>query len=251
MRYAEVKFEFRFAEEYEKDLFLQGLADLGFESFTDDAAYIPARELREPAVRAYAAVHGQTVRSITVLPEENWNAAWEEEHPVWEPAPGVLIRPRCAFGAGYHETTSMLIAALLKTDLSGRRVLDMGCGTGVLGIIAAKQGAQHVVAVDIDDAAVRNARENATENQVQLDVRLGDTPPDEPFDLILANIHLNILLAQMPAYARSLSRGGELWLSGFYAENIRIFFEGATENGLTRLQTCQKGEWAMLRLRKQ
>ena len=251
MQYAQVQFDFAFAAEYEQDLFVQGLADMGFESFTDDAAYIPAARLDEKALRAYAAANGQQVRAVTVLPEENWNAAWEAEHPEMQLPLGVVIRPRCAFGAGYHETTSMMTDALLETDLTGRRVLDMGCGTGVLGIFAKKRGAAQVVAVDIDDAAVSNARENAQTNDVELDVRCADTPPDEPFDLILANIHRNILLAQMPAYARSLPAGGELWLSGFYADDVPVLLEEAGRQGLREQQTSQRGGWVMLQLRKE
>jgi len=251
MQYAEVVFDYCFAQDYERDIFLQGLADMGFESFTDDAAYIPASMLEEEKLRAYAAQHGQTVRAVTIHPEENWNAAWEAEHPIWEPAPGIVIRPRCAFGAGYHETTSMMIAALLEKNLTGCRVLDMGCGTGVLGIVAARQGADRVVAVDIDPAAVQNARENADENGEKVEVRLGDTPPDEPFELILANIHRNILLAQMPAYARSLTDGGELWLSGFYAADVSALLEEAERQGLTLKRTYEKGGWVMLKLRKE
>ena len=251
MQYVEVLFDFDFREEYLRDLFVQGLADLGFESFTDDAAYIPVNLFDEQAVRAYASENSQTIRSISEVPDQNWNAAWEAEHPVQELPLGVRITPHCAFGAGYHETTSMMIDALLTRDLSGQTVLDMGCGTGVLGIFAKKIGADQVVAVDIDDKSVVNTIENAADNSVSLDVRLGDTPPEGRYDLILANIHRNILIAQMPDYARFLNQGGELWLSGFYETDCGALISEASKFGLVTIDKKERGEWRWLALTKQ
>ena len=250
MQYIEVLFGFEFQEEYQRDLFVQGLADLGFESFTDDAAYIPANLFDEQALRAYASENCQTIRSISEVPDQNWNAAWEAEHPVQELPLGVCITPHCAFGAGYHETTSMMIDALLTRDLSGQTVLDMGCGTGVLGIFAKKCGAEQVVAVDIDDKSVANTLENAQANHVLLDVRLGDTPPEGNYDLILANIHRNILLAQMPDYSRFLKEGGELWLSGFYETDCAAIISEASRYGLETIDKKERGEWRWLAMKK-
>ncbi len=250
MQYIEVLFGFDFQEEYQRDLFVQGLADLGFESFTDDAAYIPANLFDEQALRAYASENSQTIRSISKVPDQNWNAAWEAEHPVQELPLGVHITPHCAFGAGYHETTSMMIDALLTRDLSGQMVLDMGCGTGVLGIFAKKCGAEQVVAVDIDDKSVANTLENAQANHVLLDVRLGDTPPEGSYDLILANIHRNILIAQMPDYSRFLKEGGELWLSGFYETDCAAIISEASRYGLEAIDKKERGEWRWLAMKK-
>ena len=251
MQYVEVLFDFDFREEYLRDLFVQGLADLGFESFTDDAAYIPVNLFDEQALRAYASENSQTIRSISEVPDQNWNATWEAEHPVQELPLGVHITPHCAFGAGYHETTSMMIEALLARDLTGKTVLDMGCGTGVLGIFAKKLGADQVVAVDIDDKSVVNTIENAADNSVSLDVRLGDTPPEGRYDLILANIHRNILIAQMPDYARFLNQGGELWLSGFYETDCDVLISEASKFGLVTIDKKERGEWRWLALTKQ
>ncbi len=250
MQYIEVLFDFDFQEEYQRDLFVQGLADLGFESFTDDAAYIPANLFDEQALRAYASENCQTIRSISEVPDQNWNATWEAEHPVQELALGVRITPHCAFGAGYHETTSMMIDALLTRDLSGQTVLDMGCGTGVLGIFAKKCGSEQVVAVDIDDKSVANTLENAQANHVLLDVRLGDTPPEGNYDLILANIHRNILIAQMPDYSRFLKEGGELWLSGFYETDCAAIISEASRYGLETIDKQERGEWRWLAMKK-
>jgi ribosomal protein L11 methyltransferase len=126
----------------------------------------------------------------------------------------------------------------------------MGCGTGILGIMAKKCGASQVVAVDIDDKSVANTLENAQSNAVELDVRLGSTPPDGEYDLILANIHRNILIEHMPAYAKNLREGGELWLSGFYKEDIAYLTQAAEQVGLKHTETNCHNEWQWLRLKK-
>lgn len=251
MQYVEVKFDYSFEEDYLLDLFVQGLADLGFESFTDDAAYIPAQLFDEQALRAYASEHGQMIRSVSLVPDENWNAAWETEHPVLELALGVRITPHCAFGAGHHGTTSMMIDALLDQDLTGKTVLDMGCGTGVLGIFAIKRGASYVISVDIDDKSVANTKENALANNVSLDVRLGDSPPQGEYDLILANIHRNILISQMPAYAKYLKVGGEVWMSGFYESDCQDIISKGSCYGLRTISKNLRGEWCCIRFSKE
>lgn len=250
MRYVEVIFDYDFREEFLRDLFVQGLADLGFESFTEDAAYIPATLFNEQALRAYARENGQTVRSVSLMDDRNWNAAWEAEHPVMELPLGVRIMPHCAFGAGYHETTSMMIDALLTRDLTGQTVLDMGCGTGVLAIFAKKRGAVRAVAVDIDENAVSNTLDNAAANHVVVEALQADTPPQGQYDLILANIHRNILIAQMPDYARFLKQGGELWLSGFYEADCEPITAEASRHGLVAVRRDEKGEWRWLAFQK-
>jgi ribosomal protein L11 methyltransferase len=126
----------------------------------------------------------------------------------------------------------------------------MGCGTGVLGIMAKKCGATSVVAVDIDDKSVANSIENAQSNNVVIDVQLGSTPPDGAFDLILANIHRNILVEQMPTYAKILNDGGEVWLSGFYAEDIPYISHAAEIVGLYIAEIRNPNDWQWLRLKR-
>lgn len=258
MQYTEAILTDSFAQDYLRDLFLQQLGDIGFDSFVCDDqatspvihAYIQSEMLNEQNLRSLAAAAGVEVLSVTAVPDQNWNAAWEAEHPMMELPLGVRIVPHCAFGAGHHQTTGMMIDELLLTDLSGKSVLDMGCGTGVLGIFAAKRGAAHVVAVDIDDHSVDNARENAALNGVEMDVRLADTPPEGAYHLILANIHRNILLAQMPDYARLLRSGGQLWLSGFYAEDVPILTSAAEQLGLHATAVHSNEEWRMIQMSK-
>lgn len=281
MKYHVLHITTDFAEEWQKEVFDQELCDLGVD--TIDAGlepeqaghadyYIPSDlwEQNQDAIQARISdTEGATLLSVEEVPDENWNAVWEAEHPVQELPLGVKIIPHCAFGAGHHETTAMMIEALMTphltspcrggTTLTGKNVLDNGCGTGVLGIFAKKLGAAHVLAVDIDDKSVQNTIENAALNGVELDVRLGDIssfPFGEEtglgaFDLILANIHRNILLAQMPIYARVIKEGGEVWMSGFYETDCPALEEEAKKNGLRLIEVRANGEWRMMRCRKE
>ena len=270
MKYHVLHIKTDFAEEWQKDVFDQQLCDLGVDTIDGTgsepeqagcaAYYIPTElwEQNQTAIKEQLTIYNSQF-TISEVPDENWNAAWEAEHPVQELPLGVTIVPHCAFGAGHHETTSMMIEALLKTDLTGKKVLDNGCGTGVLGIFAKKRGAESVIAIDIDDKSVQNTLENAALNGVEIDARLGDlsTHPfskgleDGSSDLILANIHRNILLAQMPLYARVLKKGGEVWMSGFYETDIPALQTAAEQEGLSLIEVRENGEWRWMRCRKE
>lgn len=258
MQYSVVHLKYTFAETWQQDLFEQAMCDIGFEVFDGANAYIQTTVLeqnKEALDSLIVSTEGATLDSIKQCEDINWNAAWEAEHEVIELPMGVQITPHCAFGAGHHETTTMMIDALLEAQEQGyfsqeRHVLDMGCGTGILGIMAKKCGAAKVIAVDIDDKSVANSLENAESNGVQLDVRLGNTPPDGNFNLILANIHRNILIEQMPMYAKILEADGELWLSGFYAEDIPYLSHVAESIGLHIAETRETNEWQWIRLKK-
>ena len=258
MLYSVVHLKYTFAETWQQDLFEQAMCDIGFEVFDQSNAYIQTSVLSANKAllnTLIADTEGVEMLGIEECEDINWNAAWEAEHEVEELPFGVRITPHCAFGAGHHETTSMMIEALLEAAENYRLdrnalVLDMGCGTGVLGIMAKKCGAAHVVAVDIDDKSVTNTLENAAANHVKLDVRLGDTPPAGEYHLILANIHRNILVAQIPLYAQYLKHGGEVWLSGFYADDIPYLMEAAEAVGLQHVETQSKNEWQWIRLKK-
>lgn len=129
-------------------------------------------------------------------------------------------------------------------------MIDHGTGTGVLAIFAKHLGAKEVIAVDIDEKSVENAKENAALNNETIDVRLGDTVPEGQYDLILANIHRNVLLANMSTYAEHLTPNGELWLSGFYESDCAALQEAAEVNGLTLIDVLANGEWRLMRCRK-
>jgi ribosomal protein L11 methyltransferase len=267
MKYHVLHIQTEFAEDWQKDIFDQQLCELGVDTIDGNDYYIPSEVWMEKAdeIRTFCSATGSiTFMGADACPDENWNAVWEAEHPVHELPLGIRIIPHCAFGAGYHETTSLVINSLLSSHLSGKNVLDHGTGTGVLAIFAKRLGAARVVAVDIDEKSVENAKENAAFNNVAIDVRLGSTVPsletnslpsrsastEGSFHLILANIHRNILLENMPAYASSLVPGGELWLSGFYASDCPALISSAESHSLHHLATLSNGEWHMLRFQK-
>jgi ribosomal protein L11 methyltransferase len=258
MQYSVAHLAYSFAEEWQQAIFEQAMSDLGFEVFDESNAYIQTSILDEQRCMIEALIsqtEGVELISWEECPDENWNAQWEADHEIVELPLGIQITPHCAFGAGHHETTSMMIQALIdasQEDYFGvpRTILDMGCGTGVLGIMAKKCGAHEVIAVDIDDKSVTNSIENALANDVQLDVRLGSTPPHGEYDLILANIHRNILISHMSQYAEFLKKNGQLWLSGFYTEDIPYLLQAAANYNIQLIDTQQKGEWCMLKLKK-
>ena len=281
MKYHVLHITTDFAEEWQKEVFDQELCDLGVDTI-DGAGlepeqaghadyYIPSDlwEQNQDTIQAQISeTEGATLLSVDEVSDENWNAVWEAEHPEQELPLGVKIIPHCAFGAGHHETTAMMIDCLQQSAISFQQsvfssVLDNGCGTGVLGIFAKKLGAAHVLAVDIDDKSVQNTLENAALNGVELDVRLGSvseqgersvlrqTEDRSVFDLVLANIHRNILLAQMPIYARIIKEGGEVWMSGFYETDCPALEEEAKKNGLRLIEVRANGEWRMMRCRKE
>ncbi len=259
MKYNVIHIKTDFAEEWQADVFNQQICELGVDTIDADDYYIPSEIWADKAgeIEALCAgTEGVTLVGSDACPDENWNAVWESEHPMQELPLGVKIIPHCAFGAGHHETTSMIINTLLLSDLSGKNVLDHGTGTGVLAIFAKRLGAKQVVAVDIDDKSVENAKENAALNGVEIDVRLGSSLPFREesevgsFDLILANIHRNILLANMESYAANMRAGGKLWLSGFYADDCPVLQEAAENHGLTLTAIQSNGEWRMMQFKK-
>ena len=294
MQYSVAHFQTSFAEQWQADIFAQALCDIGFDTIEDTpsdndnsqlvncpivqslSAYIPTAQLDKAALQALVAqTEGVSLLSVEECPDENWNAVWESEHTAEQLPMDVLIIPHCAFGAGHHETTGMMIDALMERDLTGCRVLDNGCGTGVLGIFAAKRGAASVLAIDIDDKSVENTLENAARNGVTIRALQGtlETLADDfgrrhltgdagvspavncqivncqivqSFDLILANIHRNILLSQLPLYAQ-LSK--EVWLSGFYEQDAPVLIAAAEKVGLHVAGHNQRNGWSMLQLR--
>lgn len=249
------------------------LADIGFEGFqqTDSGllAYLPRGIDAEDAVRGVVdnfPLPGVSVSwSAEPLAPQDWNARWEAEgfRPIEMGSrclvckPGqeagldphdytLFIEPRMAFGSGTHATTRALVAQLLSFPLAQLRCLDMGCGTGILAICMALRGANQVVAIDIDPQCVENTRHNLALNTIDgVDVRQGDAAAIEgEFDIIVANIHRNIICHDMPVYARHLAPHGRLLLSGFFPEDLPIVRQAAEAEGLmcTHFQEeCEEG----------
>ena len=259
-------------------IFTAALAELGFESFEDTEngliAYIQEADFDQVALEQipyWKSKAWQASYTLERIPMQNWNAVWEADyHPIQvgdlcivrapfhqPPQPPVnydlVIAPKMSFGTGHHETTWLMLKALLDTAVSGKTVLDMGCGTGVLGILAHRMGAAKVVGIDIDAWSIENARENADRNQGEsIELRLGeaDAIGEDRFDLILANINKNILLDQLAQYAAAMHAGGILFLSGFYPADIPDLIKAAAPLGFTHEKSFERGAWSALKLSK-
>lgn len=263
------------------DLLAASLGELGFDSFEVEGdslkAYIPTELIDESSIAtALEEQPWQGIRfdyEMEIIPEVNWNEEWEKHYfqpivlgdnlcmiraPFHASDPSirteVIIQPKMAFGTGNHETTSLIIAYLLEHDIEGLRVLDMGCGTGILGILALKQGARSLTAIDIDEWAYQNVLENANLNAVHIDEALqGDATSLEgrgPYDLVLANITRNILLQDLPAYAEVMASGARIILSGFYKEDAPLLIERGLTLGLSFVSQTSRNRWTLLELCK-
>ena len=264
------------ADEVQAEIFTAYLADSPFESFeTGDGmlkAYIPQERLADCKQEVDALLAGQGVAGRYISIEaQNWNALWEQNFPATdvegrlrirapfhEPAPAgtmeIVVMPKMSFGTGQHATTWLMARAVLDLGVAGRRGLDMGSGTGVLSIVAAKCGAAHLDAVDIDDWADANCRENVAANGVadRVEPLLGDVAriAGRTYDFILANINRNILQRDMKAYAAALVPGGDLLMSGFLEADTEAVVAAAGAEGLQPVATASRDGWVMLHVRK-
>ena len=253
------------------------LADYPFDSFTTERtalkAYIPQQQLADckEDVDALLAEQGIEGARYVSIETQNWNALWESNFEpvdvdgrIYIRAPfhtkpegdalDVVIMPKMSFGTGHHATTHLMSATLADLDVRGLNGLDMGSGTGVLAIIAAMQGAAHLDAVDIDEWADENCRENIVTNGVAEHITpiLGDVSAIQgrTYDFILANINRNILLADMPHYAATLKAGGTLLMSGILESDIDSITARAEELGMRRVEVRLRNGWAMVRVEK-
>ena len=217
--------------------------------------------------------------AVEEMEDKNWNEEWEKGHQavlveygltpdpsparrgeIWVRAPfhphrddvnyELIIEPKMSFGTAHHPTTYMMLSYVAELDMQGKRVLDMGCGTAVLGILAKMRGASYVEGVDIDEWAFNNARENAATNNVEITLKLGDaTTLQGHFDIIIANINRNILLADMERYVAVLNDGGTLLLSGFYEADEAALVAKSSTLGMTLASKKTREGWAALELK--
>ncbi len=277
MQYSAVTFQYHFEADFAADLLINELAQIGFDSFEDCQdgciGYIPTNLIDRNKIEQviddfpYREV---MVKSITDIEDKDWNEEWEKNffqpiiignqcvihstfhHDIPHLPYDIIINPQMAFGTGHHQTTSMMLQAILETDFQDKEVLDMGCGTAVLAILAKKRGAKHVTAIDIDDWCVRNALENIALNNVSgIDVLHGnaDLLNGRHYDIILANINRNILLDDMPLYAATMQHGGIIFMSGFYIDDIQQLCERGNNYGLQLAGQKQNDKWAMIEMR--
>lgn len=256
------------------DIVVAELAEFPFESFANEPAmlkaYIPQTAMADcmEQVNALLDRYGVIQRRYVQIESQNWNALWESNFeevlvadrvairaPFHAPHPefgslDIVIMPKMSFGTGHHSTTRLMVEMLLGMEVEGRQGLDMGSGTGVLAILAAKLGAATVDAVDIDDMADESCRENAVTNGVAEKVHpiLGDvrSVASGKYDFIVANINRNILLRDMPAYVGMLNDGGVLVMSGFLEEDIAAIAERAESLGMAAGRQKRDGGWVAL-----
>ena len=240
-------------------------------------AYAPAAEFNETTLAAVVENFPIEGYSITYTTEdiegEDWNAEWEKNYfqpivlgeecvihstfhtDVPKARYDILIDPKMAFGTGYHQTTCHMLRAILGEKMEGKSVLDMGCGTALLAILARKHGAKDVVAIDIDEFAYENALENIALNDTpDIEVRLGGAEAlreDDTFDYVIANINRNILLADMGSYAACMHEGSVIFISGFYTEDMEILKAEAARHGLRYEAFAEDNRWAMMRFVKE
>jgi len=259
-----------FCPDETKEIVMAELMNAGFEGVWENndslCFYIHEEILNMPALKnilvQYNLIESYTYKSIENI---NWNANWESSfEPIqisdkcqiratFHPSLGfpydIIITPKMSFGTGHHETTYMMVESLLEMDLKGKLVLDMGCGTSVLSILAEKLGAAQILAIDYDKWAVENSIENISNNNcVNITVLNSDAHYHGNFDLILSNINRNINLEMLDKYALSLNSGGEILLSGFYNHDIPDFENKVKIVGLKIANIKEKNSWACLTL---
>jgi len=272
MNYIELNFTVLSLEDFISDLLINDLSELGFDSFeyTDLGfkAFCASNLFSDEKVKELVLQYQDKFilnYESTLIPFKNWNEVWEsnfepvivnkeciirasfhQDFPEFEIQ--LIIDPKMAFGTGHHDTTRMMCEYLLETDMKNKSVLDMGCGTGILAILAGIKGANKIVAIDNDDVAVSSTNENAALNNVKNIEAFQDVIPSwkyDNLDIIFANINRNILLAQMVAYGNLLNLNGLLFMSGFYNnEDLMIIQLEAAKNKLIYVDHKTGNNWA-------
>ena len=280
MKYFEFTFHTSPCTETVNDVLTAVLGEVGFESFVECegglTAYIQQTLCDENAIKIaiteFPLPDTDITYTYTEAEDKDWNEEWEKNffqpivigdrcvihstfhNDVPQAEYDIVINPQMAFGTGHHETTSLIIGELLDSDLQGKALLDMGCGTSILAILARMRGASPCTAIDIDEWCVRNSLENIALNGVDnIAVSQGDASSLKskgPFDMVIANINRNILLADMKHYIARMNPGAELLMSGFYIDDIPVIREEAERNGLHFVHHREKNRWAAVKFQK-
>ena len=271
MEYKKVSINFTPFEEWLRDVLTAQLGETGFESFleteTGFEAFIPENQFNEESIQTVLEPFLKNFRFEThseKIEDKNWNEEWEKNYfkplvvagecvvraPFHTDFPKakfeIIIEPNMAFGTGNHETTSMMLEYILENNFENKTVLDMGCGTGILGILASMKGAKKITAIDIDEWSFNGTTENAALNSIRnIKIKQGDAAllGDEKYHFILANIQRNVLLADMPVYVENMETNGKIFLSGFYKEDIPAIKKRAEELGLQDAGYKLKNNW--------
>lgn len=255
------------------EILIAELGYAGFESFVETqdgvTAYIQKENWNETILDDILILKSDEIAisfSFNEIEQTNWNAEWEKSfqpivvdnecmvrapfHPRQDVVYDIVIEPKMSFGTGHHETTHMMIQHILRNDFTGKSVLDMGCGTGVLAILAEKRGASAIDAIDIDNWCYINSLENVERNNCSnITVLEGDASllTNKTYDVIIANINRNILLQDLDAYINCLNENGQLYLSGFYKDDIKLIEQKSNSFGLNLVETLEKNHWVALK----
>jgi ribosomal protein L11 methyltransferase len=257
------------------DILIALLADLGFESFTQNDtgvdAYIQEEFENEELVKELSFEDFTFSYVRTLIPKTNWNEEWEKNftpvyvddlvcirahfHPASENVKhDIIITPKMSFGTGHHDTTWLVSKTMFSLDFKNTSVLDMGCGTGILAILAKQLGATKILGIDIDDWSIENSNENAAINNAsEIVFTKGDAsslPTTQTFEIILANINKNVLKKDLPAYFTCLKKDGVLLLSGFFTTDVDELKQLAQTTGFEFIESYKKNEWAVIKLKK-
>lgn len=278
MKYIQVTFSFKAIEAYQQDLLIAELGDIGFNTFEEQEggflAFIEMNAYNEDSLKNVLKEFESDFDSTYVVTEiegKNWNEEWEknfeplivgdqcyvratfhEARPEYEYE--IVIDPKMAFGTGHHQTTTMMMQYILETDVANKEILDMGCGTAILAILAAKKGASKLVAIDNDEVCYLSAIENAALNGItNMDALCGgkEVIPSTTFDIILANINRNILLDQIPGYAGVLKPDGSIFFSGFYeSPDLEMIKQACKPFGINYVNHKKIGEWVAAYFKK-
>ena len=271
MDYQKISIQITPFQKWLRDVLNAQMAEIGFDSFVETEtgfdAFIPASSYSEESLNTVLEnFSGDFLFNVEseFIADQNWNEEWEKnyfkplviggecmirapfhmEYP--EAKYEIIIEPNMAFGTGNHETTATIIESILQNDLTGKTILDMGCGTGILSILASMKGAKQITAIDIDKWSYEGTLENAALNNItNINAKLGDASllGNEKFDLIFANIHKNVLLNDMKVYHSVLKAGGTLIMSGFYTEDIPDIKNKAGMLGMSDAGFVEKNNW--------
>lgn len=281
MEYKEVVLTIEPFSEDVADAIAASLGDAGFDGFTQSDkelfAYIPSKDYKDGMVDQDAVIqffrqNFKITESVSDMPDKDWNAEWEANFtPIkvdndimiragfHEKDPNVqydiVIEPKMSFGTGHHATTVLMLKSILSLgNLSGTQVLDMGCGTGILSLLASMRGANHVVGIDIDEWAFENAGENMRKNGIDnISVKIGDAAlleNEASFNVILANINRNILLRDMKYYVAHLAEEGTMIISGFYEHELPMLVAEAERLGVKYVSHMVQNDWCASIFRK-
>ena len=255
------------------EILIAELGYAGFESFVETnsgvTAYIQKEEWNKDLLKDIQILSSEEFTisySLEEIEQTNWNAEWEKNfdpivvdelcavrapfHQKFNTKYDIIIEPKMSFGTGHHETTHMMIQHILKNNFEGKSVLDMGCGTGVLAILAEMKGAIALDAIDIDNWCYLNSLENVERNKCEhISVTEGDSSLliNKKYDVIIANINRNILLKDIKTYANCLNENSQLYLSGFYVEDIPIIEEECNRNMLKLVEKLERNNWVSLK----